>query len=542
MRQSTGIAIILLLSASTSQAQPATSSTSVRVPGGVYALGEREAYISGFTIDAVARAEGQCDAGKGHRLPSIDERLAAAQQAGFVDGRAYEATEEGPRAGCDIQMAVVEAEGVGGHLFFVGSGRQKGESDVVEGKGAATVIRIHANPWHFWGDKAKPAPRKTRCVTNTVQSIPRQRFIHASTLNVRDRRSKDGKVVHQVQAGDVVTLLHDDGAWSYVVATKEVYDDSGESGPTWHRCQPRGWVKSTFLKAKAPDVNALVRSAERHLAKAPPTSNTKAAKKHLQKAVAPVERSAALLPHNVFLQARLADVYRRVKSKEAASTAKRAQRHLKHSDVNAYEPADATLQLATWCDGPPSTSKTWSIAADVKGEGRGQCLLKWTSSTSGNVTAAARGFMSVDPQQQIKSCDPAAKWSIRTASDATHLFVRVPAVPAPQPPNDDVTEPQPPPTFGVHVASRRSNGGRPTTPWRTVLLDTTAFDRQTERRVKLSLSDVLDGAVDDDSAQRVQVRIEVFPLSTRRCPVDKADCGQGTSLIRYVDVAWPLDC
>ncbi|MCP4504032.1 MAG: hypothetical protein GY822_29255 [Deltaproteobacteria bacterium] len=63
-------------------------------------------------------------------------------------------------------MAVVEAEGVGGSLYFAGWGNHLGEAGVVAGRGnhRAGIVKIGANPWHFLGEESRPAPRKDRCV------------------------------------------------------------------------------------------------------------------------------------------------------------------------------------------------------------------------------------------------------------------------------------------------------------------------------------------------------------------------------------------
>ena len=135
----------------------------IRVEAGVYRIDDREVWLGAYTLDAEAGPPGACDGGT---LPTAEERRVAARNPSFTPSTLFEELAMPAAEPCDYSGAVLEAEGVEGWLWFAGWGAHLGEGQVMAGQNDVRegVIRIHSNPWHFWGEEAKPAPRGARCV------------------------------------------------------------------------------------------------------------------------------------------------------------------------------------------------------------------------------------------------------------------------------------------------------------------------------------------------------------------------------------------
>ena len=218
----------------------------LRVESGVYPLGEGEVWLGGFVIDDVV---GDMQACRDRDLPTVEERRVAARLPGFVPSGVFEALAMPSTDACGYTTAVLEAEGIDGWLWFAGWAPHLGEAEVITGKGSALdgIVRVHANPWHFWGEESKPAPRGARCVTRDPVA-PSARHAAPTALSVRAGRVATSPVTEEVAAGVAVTVWHQAGDFAFVEVPRQVIDRSGE-GPETRTCTVRGWIPAGALAA-----------------------------------------------------------------------------------------------------------------------------------------------------------------------------------------------------------------------------------------------------------------------------------------------------
>jgi hypothetical protein len=357
----------------------------VRVAAGVYPVGDREVWTGGFTLDGAVGAPDSC-AGRSLALPLADERRIAAKNPAFVPSKQFEALETPADGPCEYSMAVVEAEGIEGYVWFGGWGEHLGESEIIASQGDVRdgVIRIHMNPWAFWGDDAKPAPRGERCIVREPVT-PSPAWVDASSVNVRGGRGTQFAQIHKVLAGTELAVLHREGDWAWVTAPKEVEDTSG-SEPTTHSCTVQGWVKSEFLATVRPEPLPYVQQAEAELASHKPAD-----------AVTPLERAAALLPHDVAVREALAEVYAATKHDGADVVARQAARLRKASPAVGWEPGKGPVAFATACVG---TGPWTAIPAETTATG---CAAPWSTADSGYVPGV-RGWIDLDPSALSAGC------------------------------------------------------------------------------------------------------------------------------------------
>lgn len=221
-------------------AAPSEPATRVRVESGVYRLDEREVWLGGFSLDAVAGPEDACTP-----APTAEERRVAARDPAFVPSDGFEALWHSPLDACGIQSAVVEAEGMDGWQWFGGWGERLGEAEVVSGEGDARegVIRVHSVAYYFFGDDAKPSPRRSRCIERDAPAWRR-----AWTLEPADvQAARDGEIVHSVPKGATLQVWHIADDWAWVDAPKFVEDRSGDE-PVTRGCFVPGWVPTKALR------------------------------------------------------------------------------------------------------------------------------------------------------------------------------------------------------------------------------------------------------------------------------------------------------
>ncbi|MSQ00807.1 MAG: hypothetical protein EXR71_02815 [Myxococcales bacterium] len=218
----------------------------IRVDAGVYRLDDREVWLGGYRLDASAGAAGSCDGGA---LPTVEERRVAARNPAFMPSTLFEELAMPSSEPCAYTGAVLEAEGIEGWLWFAGWGAHLGEAEVMSGQGDARegVIRIHANPWHFWGDEAKPAPRGVRCVHRDPLSASTV-TVGATGVLLRKERGAAAPVVAQVAPRNQVKEWFREGGWSWIEAPRSVSDNSG-SEHAIRECTVFGWVPSASLVA-----------------------------------------------------------------------------------------------------------------------------------------------------------------------------------------------------------------------------------------------------------------------------------------------------
>ncbi len=195
-------------------------------------------------------------------------------------GKAFEWVAEPPEEPCAYSPEILEAEGVEGWVHFAGLGDHLGDETKVIAGGKDprdTWVKVHQNPWSFWGDEYKPSPRAWRCVE---RAKPRREkaFVQASRLKLRARRATDGAVLGDVRIGTEVAVAHRSGDWAWVEAP-----DHGRVT----ECVRRGWAMAAFLGPQRPDAVALVGEG-RKLLEAGDAAG----------AVPKLERAAALRPED----------------------------------------------------------------------------------------------------------------------------------------------------------------------------------------------------------------------------------------------------
>ncbi len=177
-------------------------------------------------------------------------------------------------------------------MHFTGLGAHLGgETQVLCGgkEPRETWVKVHANPWSFWGDEYKPSPRAWRCVERGPS--PREKaFVQASRLKLRARRATTAASVGDVRIGTEVGVAHRAGDWAWVEAPAR-----GELA----ECVRRGWAMIRFLGAERPDADALLAEG-RKLLEAGDASG----------AVPKLERAAALRPDDCRVLSLLAKAYR----------------------------------------------------------------------------------------------------------------------------------------------------------------------------------------------------------------------------------------
>ncbi len=216
---------------------------------GVYDVAGSEYFVDAYRIQARATAgeyrHDGCDAAR------PEEWLVAARRPEFTVSNAFERVAEPPEEPCAYSAEVLEAEGVEGWVHFAGRGEHLGaETKVVAGgdEPRETWVKVHQNPWSFWGDEYKPSPRAWRCVE---RGKPRREkaFVQASRLNLRARRAADGAVLGEVRIGTELTVAHRSGDWACVEAP--------DHGPVTE-CIRRGWAMAAFLGPERLDADALL--------------------------------------------------------------------------------------------------------------------------------------------------------------------------------------------------------------------------------------------------------------------------------------------
>jgi len=219
------------------------------VPAGVVDVAGVEYWVEAFRIDS--RATTAAEPPAGCKDARGEEWLAAARLPEFVPSQAFEQLTAPPDEPCSFSKEVLEAEGIEGWVHFAGLGSHKGqETQVVTGGAAArtTWVRVHSNPYSFWGDEYKPAPRAYRCVER--QSGPREAaFVQASRLKLRPRRATGAEVVADLPIAAELAVVHREGDWAFVdVSAKGEVTD----------CTKRGWVGTKFIGTDKPDADRLL--------------------------------------------------------------------------------------------------------------------------------------------------------------------------------------------------------------------------------------------------------------------------------------------
>ncbi len=477
------------------------------VPAGLYTFGQREVYLHGFSIEALHGPEQRCNT-EPLSHPTRDEWLAAAQQPAFIHSGKWEQLDAPSSDMCDELMGVVEAEGVGGWIWFAGWAGHLGESQVMEGKDdpKTGIIRIHANPWHFWGEESKPAPRAERCVVHREPVSPEPKYVDASSLNMRAGRSTDFGIVHKAWAGAAVTPLHTDGDWVFIEAPRRQWDDSGTE-PEWHTCTMRGWVMHKFLADAKPEAKPYVLEAEAALAAG-----------KLKGSLAPIERAAALHAENIVLREGLADAYEAVKSEHAESVRSQATALRKKYPTKAWSIEEEGLQLATWCKDKPDDEEVWTKLGPSTMDG---CALPWAEA-GGVYTKDARGWVDLDQSDLGSQCgdDPirAIDKAARVKPETLHIRVAGVDQEATRAIHVRVRD-----VLGEHMDGEYNHTGFG--PWRTVLLQ----DGIGKDGVVTSapMADVL-GKTD----RAVQVHVEIYGT----------DGEQIDTVVRELDILWPVSC
>ncbi|WP_242343802.1 tetratricopeptide repeat protein [Anaeromyxobacter terrae] len=263
----------------------------VAIEGGVYEVGGAEYYLDAYRIQARA-TQGEyehdvCEA------PRPEEWLVAARQRGFTVGNAFEYLAEPPEEPCAYSAESLEAEGVEGWVHFAGLGEHLGaETKVVAGgkEPRETWVKVHQNPWSFWGDEYKPSPRAWRCVERVT---PRREkaFVQASRLKLRARRATDGAVLADVRIGTEVAIAHRAGNWVWVEAPGH---------GVVMECVRRGWAMAAFLGPEKPDADALLAEGRKLLDEGDAAL-----------AVPRLERAAALRPEDRAILQLLARAHRK---------------------------------------------------------------------------------------------------------------------------------------------------------------------------------------------------------------------------------------
>ncbi len=472
----------------------------VTLPAGVHEIDGREVYSPGFTIDAKAGAHEHCR-DQSQELPTADEWHLAAQQKGFKPSGAFERLADPADAACDIRMDVVEAEGVGGHLYFAGWGQHQGEAEVLAGKGSVTQghVRIHSNAWHFWGDEAKPAPLAERCIQREVTELVKKKVL-ASSLNIRTRRDLTSDKVHNVGMATEVVVHWVQGDWAWVTAPKSVFDDSGTE-PTTHRCTETGWTLEKYLVDELPSLQSMMTQAEAHLAAG-----------RLSDALPLAERAAAWHDGNPALREQLATVYERVESTHAARVRGEAKALRADMRIIPWGPDVTAVKVATWCDGDPA-KLPWKTLQDAPA---GQaCIVPWTE-----VHYQDRpGWIDLDPVDLGSQCGDGGTTQVSKRAMVTPetLHLKIAAG----------TEAR-----GVHLRARSMQGQNMDGefnetgwgPWRTLsIAEIGAQDAYLTAPMK---------AVVDDAGHQVEVGIEVYSLGDAGKPLWSG----------AVALIWPVSC
>jgi hypothetical protein len=377
--------------------------------GGVFEVDGREVWLGAFNLDNALSPEGTCAA-----LPSADERRIAARLPSFVPSGSWERLASPPDEACGYTSAVVEAEGVDGYLWYGGWADHLGESEVIAGQGDPRdgVIRIHQNPFHFWGEEAKPAPRGERCVVR-APATEAAAWVDASSLNLRTGRGAQFPVVLRLDAGAPLRVLHREVEWAWVSAPREVTDDSGSEGAVIRRCEELGWVSAAYLSATAPDGAQYARDGQRALAE-----------RRVADAVAPLERAAALYPGSAALREMLADVYTQTGHAEAARAVQQAAALRQLQAARSFAAADPLVGLATVCRGEPSTVP-WVAARYPTAEGDA-CLLPFSPDGTTPHLPGVVGWVDLDRSNLQAQCGAGAPpgWQ-ELAVAPTTLFVKV---------------------------------------------------------------------------------------------------------------------
>jgi hypothetical protein len=263
----------------------------IAIEGGVYEVGGAEYYLDPYRIEAQATAGD--DERDGCTAPRAEEWLVAARRPAFVVGKAFEHLAEPPEGPCAYSAEILEAEGVEGWHHFAGLGDHLGgETEVVAGgkEPRETWVKVHANPYAFWGDEFRPSPRARRCVERGP--APREKtFVQASRLKLRARRATTAAALADLSIGTEVAVAHRAGEWAWVEASAR-----GEIA----ECVRRGWAMTQFLGAAKPDAEALLREGTKLLDAGDAAG-----------AVPRLERAAALRPDDRAVLRLLANAYRK---------------------------------------------------------------------------------------------------------------------------------------------------------------------------------------------------------------------------------------
>ncbi len=289
--------LAVLASVGARAAEPAKAAW-ISVEAGVYEVGGAEVWLDAYRIQARA-TPGEHEADR-CQAPRAEEWLVAARQREFTVAKAFEYLAEPPEEPCSYSPDIVEAEGVEGWVHFAGLGDHLGaETKVVLGgkEPRETWVKVHQNPWSFWGDEYKPSPRAWRCVERGTPKREKA-FVQASRLKLRARRAADAELRADVRIGTEVALAHRAGDWVWVEAP-----DHG----ALTECVRRGWAMAAFLGPEKPDADAL-RAEGAKLLDAGDAA----------KAVPKLERAAALRPEDRAILQLLARAYRKAGSTKEA--------------------------------------------------------------------------------------------------------------------------------------------------------------------------------------------------------------------------------
>lgn len=470
----------------------------VRVEPGVYTVDGREVWLNGFALDGAPGAEDSCQS---RALPTVEERRVAARNPAFVPSALFEALANPSDDPCGYSMAVVEAEGIDGWLWFGGAGNHLGESEVRNAPQDPRegVIRVHSVAWSFFGEDAKPAPRGERCVTRDALQ-PTPAWIAASSVNVRAGRATTFVALDKVEAGGAVKVWHREADWAWVEAPKSVLDTSG-SEPNTHECTVFGWVKGEFLTSEKPDPLVFVRQAEAVSAAGSPAD-----------AVVPLERAAALHPNNPAIREALAEVYAATGHDKAAVVARQAAALRAKSPSKLGSPGSKALSLATACPAVPLTA-AWTSKATGTG-----CRLPWSAGVTEWLPGAS-GWVDLDPADLETQCgaDPTPDHHALSVAPA-NLLVRIPPGSA---------------SRAVHVRRRVVRGVEEGGqfgftgfgPWETLVL-------RSDLGAEAAVVEVPIAAITGGAILSVELDVEVYDLGEGAAPA--------TSTL--IQVVWPLNC
>lgn len=238
------IALAILMGWSSIAGAEEPAPVKIRVPSGIYQVGDEEVYFDSFLISQSAFRSADsvaCD------LPTVNEYLVAARNPEFLASKYFEQVMTPAQDACTWSKEVLEAEGVAGNIYFAGLGShvpQDGFRFVRGGKDPReTISSIDNNIYSFWGEGFKPSPRGYRCVERETVDHPRA-FVKAITANVLVRRSDGARVKMVLTEGAGVKILFERAGWSFVEAQGH---HRCQEDREWDVFEDRGWLKSGLI-------------------------------------------------------------------------------------------------------------------------------------------------------------------------------------------------------------------------------------------------------------------------------------------------------